>query len=138
MEGSENIKSSKVDWHITILTIVGMLSIVFLSIFTWFRFDSVLQQREDKMQSLTSKCDSLRVINMAMVLKLQEKPMVFIPKYTPTIKIDENYVRDKMGDWIWYNKEPETLCQWVANMINEQQRNAYWEGFKKGYNKGRE
>lgn len=143
MEKSENAKSKRTDLQTTIIALVAIISIVIVTmvglIFSAkYEDDKSQQNHETQIQSLISKYDSLRKVDMALIMKLQEKkPVVFIPKYTPTVKIDENYVRDKMGDWIWYGKEPETLCQFVADMVNEQKNNAYKEGFKDGYNKGR-
>ena len=142
MEKSENAKSKRTDLQTTIIALVAIISIVIVTmvglIFSAkYEDDKSQQNHETQIQSLIATYDSLRKVDMVLIMKLSEKkPVVFIPKYIPSVKIDEKYMYREVDRWI-HNGEPTTLYQILANMVNEQKNNAYREGFKEGLKIGR-
>ena len=114
-----------------------MLAITLLVIFAASRLDALQQQHETQIKALISKYDNLRKVDMDLIMKLSEKkPVVLvIPKYIPSVKIDEKYMSKEIDKWI-HNGEPTTLYEALADMVNKQKNSAYKEGFRDGI-KGR-
>lgn len=136
-------KSERTDLQTTIIAIVAIVliaivTIVGLIVSAKYSDSKSQQQHETKIKSIIAKYDSLRAIDMALIAKLQEKkPVVLvIPKYIPSVKIDEKYMYKEIDKWI-HNGEPTTLYEILADLVNEQRNNAYREGFRDGVNRGR-
>lgn len=135
-ESNENTKSAKTDLQTIIIAIVAIvliavITIVGLIVSAKYSDSKSRQNNENQIQSIVAKYDSLRAIDMALIAKLTENP-----KYIPAVKIDEEYMLREVDRWI-HNGEPTTLYNMLSDIVNEQKNNAYKQGFKDGYNKGR-